>query len=161
MDKSNNIYNYKTPKSGNDEVSYFLTTGRITRRAFFLRLLLAVALFMLSHLIYVNVAVQNYWYYTELGGGEIQEDAKNVEITYNVFKTFDEIILPIILGVFVLIQGAKRMHDTNKSGWFILLPVIDILYLFSDGTEGNNGYGIDPKPQKKIKYFDELKKNDK
>ena len=49
-------------------------------------------------------------------------------------------------------QYVKRLHDTNKSGWLILLgliPIVNIglaLYmLFADGTVGHNRYGLDPK----------------
>lgn len=53
---------------------------------------------------------------------------------------------------FSLAQYVKRLHDTDKSGWLILLaliPVVNIglaLYmLFADGTVGPNRYGLDPK----------------
>jgi len=38
----------------------------------------------------------------------------------------------------------RRMHDINKSGWFILIPVYSI-YLYSlDGDKGKNKYGSKP-----------------
>ncbi len=53
---------------------------------------------------------------------------------------------------FSLAQYVKRLHDTDKSGWWILLfliPIVNIvlaLYmLFADGTVGPNRYGLDPK----------------
>ena len=46
MDKNNNIYNYKAPKSMNEETHYFLIKGRITRKSFFFRFLFAVIVHM-------------------------------------------------------------------------------------------------------------------
>jgi hypothetical protein len=38
----------------------------------------------------------------------------------------------------------RRIHDTNKSAWFFLLPVYNIFLLFVRGTKGDNSYGVDP-----------------
>lgn len=63
------------------------------------------------------------------------------------------VILAIVASVwFSLAQGVKRLHDLNKSGWWILLccvPVVGWIFglymLFADGTVGDNQYGKDPK----------------
>lgn len=46
----------------------------------------------------------------------------------------------------------RRLHDTNRSGWNFLLGLIPIIggfillfYYFSEGTNGRNNYGEDPK----------------
>lgn len=41
--------------------------------------------------------------------------------------------------------GIRRMHDTDHSGWWILLPIINIILAASDGTKGCNRFGPDPK----------------
>lgn len=53
---------------------------------------------------------------------------------------------------FTLAQYVKRLRDTDKSGWLLLLGLIPIvnfalgLYMpFADGTVGPNRYGQDPK----------------
>jgi len=38
----------------------------------------------------------------------------------------------------------RRLHDTDKSGWFILLPVYNVILLFKPGTAGQNRFGEDP-----------------
>jgi uncharacterized membrane protein YhaH (DUF805 family) len=154
MAKAQNIYDYKPPKSGNDEVSYFLTKGRITRKSFFLRLFFVIALLIVSNMTMNFYAIPQYQHWAEIGGGEVRN--QTFLTTYNLFETFNDIVLPVILGLFLAIQGAKRMHDVNKSGWWFLFPVYNILMLFVPGTIGQNDYGIDPKPQKVVKYFDEL-----
>ena len=46
---------------------------------------------------------------------------------------------------------ARRLHDTNKSGWWVflsLVPVLNIAYLVwlaTDGDKGDNRFGKDPK----------------
>lgn len=44
--------------------------------------------------------------------------------------------------------GVRRMHDVNKSGWFLLIPIYNIILAITDGDEGNNKYGPDPKALK-------------
>jgi len=41
--------------------------------------------------------------------------------------------------------GVRRMHDVNKSGWYILIPIYNLILCFTDGTIGPNQYGPDPK----------------
>ena len=37
------------------------------------------------------------------------------------------------------------MHDQDRSGWWILFPVVNLVFLFIDGTKGPNRFGPDPK----------------
>lgn len=46
-----------------------------------------------------------------------------------------------------LAVGVRRMHDVNKSGWFILIPIYNFILAVSDGTKGDNKYGPDPKEE--------------
>ncbi len=39
----------------------------------------------------------------------------------------------------------RRMHDVDKSGWFILIPIYNLILLVTPGTVGPNEYGPDPK----------------
>jgi uncharacterized membrane protein YhaH (DUF805 family) len=41
--------------------------------------------------------------------------------------------------------GVRRMHDINKSGWWILVPFYSIYLLAKNGDVGNNRFGQDPK----------------
>lgn len=60
--------------------------------------------------------------------------------------------LLIILFLYpTLAVTAKRCHDVNRSGWFMLILLIPILNFwpmielgFIRGTRGNNQYGTDP-----------------
>lgn len=58
----------------------------------------------------------------------------------------------ILLGVFwlgtiipALAVSIRRMHDQDRSGWWILVPIANLIFLFIDGTAGSNRFGPDPK----------------
>jgi uncharacterized membrane protein YhaH (DUF805 family) len=60
-------------------------------------------------------------------------------------------IFAIILWLFylaVLIPsiavGVRRMHDQDKSGWFILIPIANLVFYCLPGTPGPNRFGPDP-----------------
>lgn len=63
------------------------------------------------------------------------------------------LLLIFSLGLLLptLAVGVRRLHDTNKSGWFMLLGLVPLanlylLYLFiTEGDKGPNQYGEDPK----------------
>jgi hypothetical protein len=57
-----------------------------------------------------------------------------------------------ILGIFwlgtiipAIAVAVRRMHDQDRSGWWILCPIANIIFLFIDGTPGTNRFGPDPK----------------
>ena len=137
--KNNNLYNYSTPKSGNEETNFFNIKGRITISAFFLRFFLSIALYYFSRII------NNLGIYKKFG--------LRFE---NFFETIHLYILPLFLVLFVLIQGAKRVHDVNMSGWNFFIPFYNIFLCLGKGTDGSNDYGIDPKPMTSVTYFDQL-----
>ncbi len=37
--------------------------------------------------------------------------------------------------------GVRRMHDLDRSGWFILVPLYNLVLLVSPGTDGPNRFG--------------------
>jgi len=139
---NNNIYNYKTPKSGNEETRFFNLKGRITRKSFFLRFLFSIGLCAAFTFLKIN------GFFCEYGSR-----------SFIFFETIYLYVLPSFVLVFNLIQGAKRMHDVNKSGWYFFIPIYNIYLTFSPGTKNNNDYGIDPAPLKHIQYFDEKESN--
>jgi uncharacterized membrane protein YhaH (DUF805 family) len=52
-----------------------------------------------------------------------------------------------VLGSIIplLSVSVRRMHDVNRSGWFILIPIYNLILYCTDGTQGPNQYGPDPK----------------
>lgn len=41
----------------------------------------------------------------------------------------------------------RRMHDVNKSGWFILIPIYNLILTLTAGIKGDNKYGPDPRTE--------------
>jgi len=146
---NNSIYNYKTPKSGNEETGFFNIKGRITRKAFFLRWLFGIGLYPAYFFLWCGFDFLNNLFYFDYEGYR----------SFIFFETIFLYVLPSFILVYNLIQGAKRMHDVNKSGWYFLFPFYNIYLTFTPGTKGSNDYGIDPSPTKNIQYFDEIESN--
>ena len=79
-----------------------------------------------------------------------------------VLGIIEEIIMPgmpILSSLFALVTlwpsiavTAKRLHDRNRSGWFMLIgliPIVGWVYILVDagilrGTVGENRFGPDP-----------------
>jgi len=64
--------------------------------------------------------------------------------------------LEIVFVLATIIPGlavaARRLHDTNRSGWWMFIalipligPIVLIVFLATDGTPGSNTYGPSPK----------------
>ena len=77
----------------------------------------------------------------------------------------NEAIAFICLGIIIFIAiplisvGVRRLHDTNKSGFYYLLSLIPFIgglillfMMIGDGTKGKNQYGPDPL-KKVVKKF--------
>ncbi len=63
-----------------------------------------------------------------------------------------ELIVSVIHFVPSLAVTVRRLHDINKSGWFmcvIFIPLAGFIWLLvmecTNGTKGDNEYGPDPK----------------
>lgn len=60
------------------------------------------------------------------------------------------IIATLALLVPYLASAVRRLHDTGRSGWWLLLsfvPLINLVFFYflvSSGDEGQNEYGADP-----------------
>lgn len=58
----------------------------------------------------------------------------------------------ILAGIFALAMlvpsiavSIRRMHDVGKSGWFILIPIYNLILTCTDSQPGSNEYGPNPK----------------
>lgn len=58
-------------------------------------------------------------------------------------------ILPPIgslaLYLTTLSVSIRRLHDTNHRWWWILIPIVPIVFLFQDSQVGTNQFGENPK----------------
>ena len=62
-----------------------------------------------------------------------------------IFGNNDESILANIYSLVVAIPtiavGVRRLHDTGKSGWFLLIPIYNFILLVTNSESGQNQYG--------------------
>lgn len=58
-------------------------------------------------------------------------------------------LISTIYSVAVLVPSIgvaiRRMHDVGKSGWYILIPIYNLILACTNGEQGRNQYGEDPK----------------
>jgi uncharacterized membrane protein YhaH (DUF805 family) len=66
-------------------------------------------------------------------------------------------------GVFYLLYAAavflpglavscRRLHDTNRSGWWMLVPIISLIFYCQDSDYGPNRFGPNPKVEEAPDY---------
>jgi uncharacterized membrane protein YhaH (DUF805 family) len=123
----------------------FSSEGRITRRQFWL-----------SVAIFVGVAVLDYALVALLWTMMPGNVSETGEYSVNGVAALPFVLLGLGYFVFCVWAGicvnAKRCHDRNKSGWFMLVQLIPLVgaiwYLveagFLPGTSGPNKYGSEP-----------------
>lgn len=84
-------------------------------------------------------------------------------VLFVLTSTFSDSMLGIIFSILTIIYAlamlvpsmaviARRLHDTDHSGWFYFMiliplagPIIILITLCKEGTRGDNKYGADPK----------------
>lgn len=54
-------------------------------------------------------------------------------------------VAALALIVPAIAVGIRRMHDTDHSGWWILVPIVNLVFFCTEGTRGPNRFGEDPK----------------
>jgi uncharacterized membrane protein YhaH (DUF805 family) len=68
-----------------------------------------------------------------------------VYIGYSINSPFLSTIYSLAVLIPSLAVGVRRMHDVDKSGWFFIIPLYNLILACTDGTPGPNEYGDDPK----------------
>ena len=76
---------------------------------------------------------KEYWYFTI--------------ITYLIYM-ITVAINPMLYGIACLALlipgisvGVRRIHDTGRSGWWLLVPIVNLVFLCLDSTPGDNKFG--------------------
>ncbi|MDQ0621725.1 DUF805 domain-containing protein [Paraburkholderia graminis] len=54
-------------------------------------------------------------------------------------------LYPLLVFLPGLAALVRRMHDSNRSGWWALCPVANLVFACFEGTRGQNRFGPDPK----------------
>lgn len=55
----------------------------------------------------------------------------------------------MVYGLAILLPAVavavRRMHDLGRTGWWVIVPVANLVFLCTNGQDGENEYGPDPK----------------
>ncbi len=56
--------------------------------------------------------------------------------------------VPTVYALAILVPSfgvaIRRMHDTEHSGWWCIVPIVNIIFAVMPGTKGENKFGEDP-----------------
>ena len=86
---------------------------------------------------------KEYWYFILFNAiasivfaviGNILGIGNNIMRIYNL-----AVLIP---GIAV---GVRRLHDTNRSGWWLLVPIANFIFWVQNSQNGDNKYGSNPK----------------
>ncbi len=69
--------------------------------------------------------------------------ALNTELLSNLYS-----LATLVPAIAVAV---RRMHDVNKSGWFILIPIYNLILACTKGTIGTNKYDSVAMPVEPVK----------
>lgn len=71
--------------------------------------------------------------------------------------------MALVVAVFYLAMivpmfaaGVRRMHDVDRSGWYLFIPIYSLILACTDGTPGLNRYGSDPKRPELLDEIDQI-----
>ncbi len=111
---------------------YTVFSGRARRKEFWM-------FFLFSAIISIFLAVID-----EFMGWQFEMDGESLGFLSTLY--YVAVIVPYLAVIF------RRLHDTERSGWWILIAFIPIVgvvvllvFLILQGTRGENRYGPDPK----------------
>jgi uncharacterized membrane protein YhaH (DUF805 family) len=124
---------------------FFDFSGRSRRKEFWLWFLLVIIVYVVAGILDVQLGL----------GGSTQSSSNYGDGSVGASASFNGGILTLAWMLITLIPNlavtVRRLHDVDKSGWFILLGLIPLvgfylLYLYCQpGTPGPNRFGPDPK----------------
>jgi uncharacterized membrane protein YhaH (DUF805 family) len=105
---------------------YAVFSGRASRKEYWM-------FFLINAIIYAILMII---------GGSFSGNARSNE---NVLA----FIYQLVISIPALAVGIRRMHDVGKNGWYIIVPIYDLILLCTDGSRGDNEYGSNPKMEDK------------
>ena len=120
-------------------------SGRSRRKEFWLWILFVIVVYVVAGILDVQLGL----------GGSATSSSNYGDGGAGVSANFNAGILTLAWMLITVIPNlsvtVRRLHDVDKSGWFILLGLIPLvgfylLYLYCQpGTAGPNRFGPDPK----------------
>jgi uncharacterized membrane protein YhaH (DUF805 family) len=119
----------------------------------YLKKLILISLIFLSSLLFQTFVIE----VIELNNLYETNDLNKV-FWYDYYSVFHYNFLPVLLLIWVIILSVNRLHDSNKSGYLIFVPLINLYWLFASGDANENRFGLPKNNNSKVVYFDELNK---
>ncbi len=72
-----------------------------------------------------------------------------IEGASGMFQNSSQSVLASLFQLGVLLPtigvSIRRMHDADHSGWWVLVPIVNLVFALTEGTKGTNCFGPDPK----------------
>jgi len=121
---------------------YFEFTGRSRRKEFWM---FALFLFILG----IVASIVDHI----LGYGAVTTTSGPGSFNFS-YTSYGPLTIILLLGTIIprIAVAIRRLHDTDRSGWWLLLILIPIIgwiillvFYCTDGTHGPNRFGEDPK----------------
>ena len=78
-----------------------------------------------------------WWWFLFIVAGEVVLSSISQDVA-NIFGLVT--FLPHVMF------GIRRLHDTGRSGWWWLLPIVNLVFWAQPGNEGENRFGPPPPP---------------
>lgn len=91
-----------------------------------------------------------YWYFV-LGNAIISFTINILTALLSPKLVFLGIVYSLAVFIPTIAVLIRRMHDVGKSGWYILIPIYNLILACTAGDYGKNDYSQDPKND-----FDEI-----
>ena len=119
---------------------YFDFSGRSRRKEYWMFFLLYLACYIVAGILDTALGL----------GGTTTSSSEFGDGTASASFNMQGGILSMVVMLAFLIPNiavaVRRMHDNDKSGWWILVPIYNIIVIwFMEGTKGPNRFGPDPK----------------
>ena len=97
-------------------------------------------------------AVYWWFYLMVIIGYFVASILDSVVGTGGMMRSFGVLTMIVMLGLLLpsIAAGVRRLHDTDRSGWWLLIAIIPLIglvliyFLVLEGTKGDNRFGPDP-----------------
>lgn len=118
---------------------YFDFSGRSRRKEYWMFILLYIVCYVAAGILDVQLGFATTTSSSEFGDG-------TASANFNMQGGMISLVVMLVFLIPILAVAVRRCHDTDRSGWFILIPIYGaIIVWFLEGTRGPNRFGPDPK----------------
>ena len=69
-----------------------------------------------------------------------------VEVILSSFSADAANVFSLVTFIPHVMYGIRRLHDTGRSGWWWLVPIVNLIFWAQPGDEGENRFGPPPPP---------------